>query len=144
MARTDKFREQHAELLRIGKDLAATLDETKLAADASAARSQMSSFLGKLLLHLATEDQSLYPELAKSTDPAVATVVQRFQREMGGLSKTVQAWADRWPSPSSIKPNPREFIKETRGILTALSERIHREHKELYPLLDKAAAAAKV
>ena len=143
MARTDKFREQHADILKIATDLKGHLDEAKLAEDASAARSRMSTLLGKLLLHLSAEDEFLYPELKKSNEPAVVSVVERFQREMGGLSKAVSVWADRWPTPSSIKANPRAFVGETRVVLTALGDRVQREHKDLYPLLDKAAAGAK-
>ena len=143
MARTDKLREQHAELTRIATELKGHLDEAKLAADATMARSRMSALLGKLLLHLDTEDQFLYPDLKKSGDAVTASVVDRFQREMGGLAKTISAWGDRWSTPSSIKANPRHFVVETNAVLTSLSARIQREHKDLYPLLDKAAAAAK-
>lgn len=137
MARTDKFREQHGEILRLASELRATLVESKLAADGTASRSLLSKLLGKLTLHLAAEDRHLYPELQRSADAAVAALSKRFATEMGGIAAQIADWGKRWPTPNAIKADPRKFMAESNGILDILWNRMQRENRELYPAADR-------
>ena len=135
MARTTKFREQHADLLQLATELV-KIGPEQLSRDAAPARSLLSKFLGRLTLHLAVEDRSLYPDLRMSDDPDVVSMAKRFATEMGGLAEAVLAWGKRWPTPATIQAQPQRFITETAQIVDALKGRIHREHQELYPALD--------
>ena len=56
--------------------------------------------------------------------------------EMGGLSKEVRNYADRWPSAVQIQRDLPRFSEETSRVLQALHERVGRENDELYPLID--------
>jgi iron-sulfur cluster repair protein YtfE (RIC family) len=138
MARTDRFREQHAQLLKMAGELDALLNPRDLAGDGGMrARSCLNGLMGKLLLHLAAEDKVLYPELTASKDAQIATMAARFSREMQGTAKAVTAYNDRWSTSSAIKSRPAEFITETRQVLQILADRIKRENQELYAAADR-------
>ena len=138
MSRTARYREQHADIARIVTDLEAELDVGKLAADASKARSLLSSLAGKIKLHLAAEDSHLYPELAKSSNEKLRTVATRFSKEMGPIANAFIGYVEKWPTPTAIKSNPAGFVTDTKSVMSVLKERIKKETQELYPLADSA------
>lgn len=137
MAKSDRFRKQHDELLGLANSLAAELDSTKLAKDATAARSALSKLAGKLTLHLSAEDQHLYPDLMASDDSETRATAKKFVDEMGGIASAFLAYNEKWRTTSSIQSGPAEFIEETKGIYGALAKRIEMENTKLYPLMDK-------
>jgi hypothetical protein len=138
MAKTDKYRHDHNEMLQLLGNLTGLLNERALAADASEARSCVSKLLGKLALHLASEDKFLYPELTKSADPALVAMARTFAAEMSKTAPLVLAYGNKWPTPSSIKVNPKAFIDDTRDLAKVLTSRIQRENTLLYAAADKA------
>ena len=136
MARTDKFRKEHGELLTLANELQALLNVEALSRDGSAARSCLGKLLGKLMLHLAAEDKVLYPELVGSKDPVLAGLAKQFSIEMKSTDAQVAEYSERWPTPSSIKASPAEFIKETKQVVSIITNRIKREDQELYAAAD--------
>lgn len=137
MARTDKFRQQHNEMLGIAKELQSLLDPIALSHDATAARICLSNLMGRLTLHLVTEDKVLYPELEASKDAEVAAMARRYSSEMKTTTAAVLAYNVRWATPSAIKADAAGFVRETTQILSALANRIKRENNELYPTADR-------
>jgi hemerythrin-like domain-containing protein len=137
MAATDAYRKQHSELLALAAKLADALDPAKLGRDATPARLILSNLSGKLKVHLAMEDNSLYPRMLQDSDPAVSAMARRFADEMGGIAKAFGGYVERWPSANAIQLAPQQFIDETRKIFAALASRIERENNQLYPLLDQ-------
>jgi hypothetical protein len=91
-------------------------------------------------VHLAAEDNVLYPQLRKSADPKVRALAQRFVDEMQPISGAFKAYAVRWGSASTIQADAESFIRETKEILAALNARIRREHAELYSVADALAS----
>ncbi len=138
MARTDKFRQEHCQMVRLIAELQLTLNESRIALDASEARACVSRLLGKLTLHLESEDKTLYPELEKSSDPNVVSLATRFAREMREVAPNVAAYGKRWPTSASIMANPRAFIFETKSLTSTLAARLQREDRELYAAADRA------
>lgn len=139
MAKSDRFRQQHEELLVMANVLAGELDSDKLASDASTARSALSRLAGKLVLHLGAEDKYLYPDLMASGDEEVQKTAQEFVDEMGGIADAFTAYKDKWTTASAIQSNINGFIDETRAIYAALAKRIEKENKILYPMMDRTA-----
>jgi hemerythrin-like domain-containing protein len=137
MARTDRFREQHNDMLKLIEELVPLLNENNLAKDATAARKGLNILMGKLKLHLSAEDNVFYPELVKSKDTELASLAVRFASEMKTTSKAVLDYNEKWSTPTSIKTNPSDFIKETKQIVAALRDRIKRENQQLYAAVDK-------
>ena len=131
MSFTDKFRQQHDEILGIVGDLNAKL---KAQADAQDLRGVLSTLAGKLNFHLAMEDKALYPRLMKM-DAKASKMASKFMDEMGGLGEVFAAYNNRW-QVSAIRKDPEGFATETRKVFTALGKRIARENAELYPLAD--------
>jgi hemerythrin-like domain-containing protein len=139
MAKSDRFRQQHEELLGLANDLAGELDRNKLTSDASVARSALSKLAGKLVLHLGAEDKYLYPDLMASNDTDTRNTAQKFVDEMGGIAEAFIAYKDKWTTAAAIQSNVDGFIDETKAIYGALAERIDKENNVLYPMMDKLA-----
>jgi len=140
MAKSDRFTQQHDELLVLANELAATLDAAQLAENATRARSILNKLAGKLLLHLGAEDQFLYPHLLASGDAETKQIAQQFVDEMGGISQAFVAYNNKWKASANIQADATSFISETKVIYAALAERIEKENTVLYPLMDRNAA----
>lgn len=134
MSFTEKFRQQHEEILGMVGELNQKL---KAQADAQDVRTVLSSLAGKLNYHLALEDKALYPRIMKK-DAAASAMATRFMEEMGGLGAVFVAYNNKW-QVSAIRSDPAGFAAETRKVFLALGKRIARENAELYPLADGAA-----
>lgn len=98
-----------------------------------------------LLVHLAREDNHVYPVLVKSADSRVARLASAFQAEMGGLAQDYLAYNARWEAAAIASDWPG-FCTATRHIMNALRRRIRREERDLYPMIgrgsDRLAAAS--
>jgi len=136
--RTQNYRDQHDQLLRIATELAAITQAGKAGTQSDVARRHLSELAGKLNLHLAMEDKSLYPALLSHPDEKVRATAKKFVDEMGGIAAAFTGYLAHWPTPGSIAKAPQDFAKETAGIIKALGDRIQKENTVLYPLADKA------
>jgi hypothetical protein len=132
MGYTDRFRAQHEDILRAAGEIQNLLNGHQ--PDPSALRKLLSILAGKVSVHLAMEDQALYPRLAE-LDGAVARRATKFKDEMGGLGRVFTEYNTRW-QVSAIRADLAGFAHETRKIFGALAKRIERENAELYPLAD--------
>ncbi|MDN5326448.1 MAG: hypothetical protein PWP41_1144 [Moorella sp. (in: firmicutes)] len=124
---------QHKEIL----DLFARIEG--MAAENIAGRSfeilmKLGELSGKVKIHLAQEDQVLYPALLKHKEQQVRETAQRFMQEMGGLSEAFNQFKRRYATTAAIKENPRQFLADIKTITVALTRRIRAEEEELYPL----------
>jgi len=138
MAKTDGFRAQHDDIVGAVKKIGLMLDPAALARDASEVRKALSQLSGKLKVHLAMEDKSLYPSLMSNPDDKVKMLATRYASEMGSLSATFGSYSAKWTTSTSIQQNAAAFIDETRKLFDVLAKRIQRENTELYVLADRA------
>lgn len=136
MSFTDKFRQQHEEILALAGEIQKKL---KTKADAQELRTTLSNLAGKLNFHLAMEDKALYPRVMK-IDAGAHAVAARFVTEMGGLAEQFIAFNNKW-QVSAIRSDPDGFANAAHKIFSALGKRVARENAELYPLADKADKA---
>ena len=137
MARTDKFRHEHNELLALAHELQQQLDPHTLATNASIARASLGKLIGKLVLHLTIEDELLYPELAACGDPTLAGLALAFADDIKTTTGQVIAYNARWATVAAIKAEPQAFIDQTNGVIAILADRIKRENQELYAAADR-------
>jgi len=128
-------REQHEHLLTAVRELASLLEAEALRRSGKEARAALARLSGRLHVHLAMEDESLYPALLEHVKPAVRETARRFQVEMGGLRRELDGHLTRWPAALALEGRPEQFVAETRTVLAALEARIGREDRELFPLL---------
>ncbi|RJF91907.1 hemerythrin domain-containing protein [Noviherbaspirillum saxi] len=132
----EKFKKDHNEILALVAELR-TITQAGIAKNADAIAQQIRTMSSVIKLHLAAEDRVLYPALAKSQNPAVAKVGERFQQEMGGIAAAYMEFAGKWTIGSKVSSNPEGFKEEANNLFKALHERIQKENQELYPLADQ-------
>ncbi|MBI5902394.1 MAG: hemerythrin domain-containing protein [Deltaproteobacteria bacterium] len=137
MISTTSFREQHKEMLAIAGEISKGLNVEALKKDASNVRTLLSRLAGKLSVHLAMEDNALYPALASHADASVRLTANNFIREMGGIKKALDAYTRKWATATLIQNGAADFVKETRELFTALARRIEKEDNELYAVIDR-------
>ncbi len=137
MPDVSRYRSQHADLVPgIGR-IQQFASPAALATNAPEAVRLLMELTGQLNLHLAMEDESLYPKLAKAGDARTAETARRFQIEMGGLRRAFEGFLVDWSSPEKLQAEPAKFLAAWGGIVKALAARVEREEKELYPLAEK-------
>ncbi len=90
---------------------------------------------GKLKIHLLSEDNHLYPYLLNSSDSALNMFGKKYYEEMSEVSKGYDEYKAKYNTSSKIKQNIGDFNEDTERIFSALSNRVEREERELYPLL---------
>jgi hemerythrin-like domain-containing protein len=133
MGFTEKFRLQHNEILGVAGEIT---EELRGKGDAAVMRKLLSNLAGKLNFHLALEDNALYPRLMERKDSKANVMAKKFLHEMGGLGQAFTAYNNKW-QVSAIRSDPSGFANETRAVFSALTQRIAKENRELYPLADQ-------
>jgi iron-sulfur cluster repair protein YtfE (RIC family) len=135
-----RLREEHAQLVRIVQRLGDAIAQPSppQQVELFELRRELAS---TLIAHLKAEDWVLYPRLLESPDEAIAGTAQAFIDEMGGLAAAFTAYSEKW-NAVAIGADWAGYCAESRGIIEALSNRIVRENRELYPLIDRLDRAA--
>ena len=139
MRKTETYRTHHSELRGIVARIEAMLDPVGIATAPDAVANVVRELFGKFSVHLAIEDNSLYPRAKAHADARLREVAQRFETEMGGLSQRFDSYRKAWPGPLAIARDPAGFVADTRAVLDALKARVTREESQLYDLIDQAA-----
>lgn len=130
---TELFRKQHGEILR---HLDA-LDKLAGAAPEQEVCLELSRLGGVVKLHLALEDKNLYPRMLEHGDPAIRATAEEYQRTMSDLAPVYVAFHEKWIKPGAVDANRFEFAKEFRAVREALRQRIDKENRGLYDVIDK-------
>ena len=140
MSSLAQLRQEHAELLAIVQQLAGLIsgDTPPPSVELFQVRRKLS---GVLIAHLKAEDWVLYPPLLECNDPEIAATARHFVDEMGGLAQAYSVFNDRWDA-LSIESDWDGYRKAASVIIEALTNRIIRENRDLYPLLDRVQRAA--
>ncbi|MCR6630865.1 MAG: hemerythrin domain-containing protein [Magnetospirillum sp.] len=138
MRKTETYRQHHEELRAIAARIEALLDPATITANTHPVADAVRELFGKFSVHLAIEDNSLYPRAKALDNQNVRAVASRFETEMGGLSQRFDAYRKSWPGPLAIGRDPARFVEETRAVLDALRTRVAREETQLYDLIDAA------
>lgn len=135
-----QLRQEHAELVTIVGELNALIgrDTPPPSVELFNVRRKLSSVL---IAHLKAEDWVLYPPLLSCDDSVIAATAKQFVDEMGGLAQAYSVFNERWDA-LSIESNWAGYQREANGIIEALTNRIIRENRDLYPLLEKVQRAA--
>lgn len=140
MWRIAQLQSQHEACLAIVQDIVA---RSRYIADRAAAVEitlMMARLTGILRIHLALEDEILYPALRKSSDPRTAEIGERYWREMGGLADIFLDFVERWKRADTLLAEQAKFRSESATVFKALADRIEKEHREIYPLANHLGA----
>mgnify|MGYP003591187255 CR=1 FL=1 len=133
----DQLNEHHKKLWDFLQKLQSYQSDAEVLAHGKEISATISQLSGILSVHLAAEDKYLYPALQKDPAAHIQQLAAKFSREMGTLADVYKAYRDRFMLTSQIEADPALFLKETARVLQALSNRLQKEDKELYPLLKK-------
>ncbi len=104
--------------------------------DAIVIATELARLLGVLRVHLAEEDEFLYPALIATNDGIAAELAERYRVEMGSLAWDVEDFMRHWSSSAVIAQSFEAFQSDLDRILGALAARIKRENVSLYPVAD--------
>ncbi len=133
----EDYRTQHRELQSLMRQISELLNPEILEQDAKEVAGLLEIFAKKLVLHLAMEDQALYPTLFAFPDKKIQKLARQFMDEMGHIAQNFKSFINKWQHVADIESKPSIFIAETKQLFSVLEKRIEREDKELYPLINE-------
>lgn len=90
---------------------------------------------GKLNMHLAVEDQYLYPKLRKSEENRVREMTEMYIKEMSSLQEEFNTYKLKFNTRTKLKEAEKEFAQATKLMTHKIISRIEKEEKELYQVL---------
>ncbi|MDY0749060.1 hemerythrin domain-containing protein [Paucibacter sp. R3-3] len=132
----DKYKTDHVEIMRLVTDLKQmVLGDVKTQPGAIAQK--IVAISSTIKLHLAIEDQVLYPALKRSSSVQVAQTATRFQQEMGPIAADFATFARRWNTEQRVSADVITMRMEAVAILDRIHRRMQQENRELYPLAER-------
>lgn len=131
----DKFKQQHIEIIEC------------IAALRQAAKdgiSENSVQIAKLIicmssvikLHLAVEDQILYPALRSGNNAVLARMGRKFEDEMHSIASAYLEFARRWNNAPKLVHDPEGFRSDANKVLKILHDRMQKENTVFYPAIE--------
>ena len=134
---TEKYRAQHDELVSIVTGLSSNLTPAFVTANAGSVKESLNKLAGKISIHLALEDNALYPRLLSHANQGLREQAEKFQEEMGGIRDAFDSYLKTWSLSTVIEKDADKFISETNDLISVLADRITRENEGLYTLVDQ-------
>lgn len=129
------FLKQHHEIMEIAQAIIEALHQPSITIDeAGDIRSKLVALSGKVITHLAAEDNAIYPRLLASKDPELARTAKEFATEMGGIAEAFEGYIGAWFSGKVIADRYPDFRSQSLAVFDKLAERISREENHLYKL----------
>ncbi|MFO0595828.1 MAG: hemerythrin domain-containing protein [Myxococcaceae bacterium] len=127
--------EQHRELEGLMQKVTVALHSNELAA----VRATLHEFGHALLMHLALEDEQLYPQLLKqhSMRSSNGRLVRTFAENMMRVSTALKTFLKR---PQETEEDVAALRREWPEVENLLASRIQSEERLLYPTVDLAAS----
>lgn len=131
----DKFKLQHVDILQRIAQLR-RLSQAGVAANAQAIAQGIIDVSSVIKLHLAVEDQALYPALQRSGDAELARMGQQYQQEMAPLAQAFDGFARRWNTAQRLQQDEAGFRADANNVLRRVHQRMQRENREFYPRIE--------
>ncbi|KOA19304.1 hypothetical protein CLHOM_24100 [Clostridium homopropionicum DSM 5847] len=129
------LKRQHNEVMNLANYILNNITSSTVEQNLDQIVKNINTITGKLKIHLLNEDKYLYPFLSSSPDTTLNAFGVKYSEEMKEVSKAYEDYKSKYNTVNKVKQNIVEFNKDTEKIFEALSSRIDREEKELYPLL---------
>ena len=136
----NKLHEEHRSLAALAARLSAIIGGDAPPPSGELYRLRM-KLASELIHHLKNEDWVLYPALLASNDERAALTARTFSAGMGGLANEFWSYTGRWGA-KAIDIDWKGYQRETAEILRALTLRMVREERDLYPLLESTRQLA--
>ncbi|AFU43914.1 hemerythrin HHE cation-binding domain-containing protein [Acidovorax sp. KKS102] len=136
----DKFKHQHTDILRSIATLRA-LAHAGVEANATTIAQGIVAMSGTIKLHLAVEDQVLYPALQRGGNADLARMGRQYQSEMASIASAYDAFARRWNTAEQVRRDAEGFRSEANVVLRRVFERMQREDHDFYPRIEEEETA---
>ena len=133
----DKFKHQHADIMSNISALR-RLAQAGVAQNAADIARLIVSMSSTIKLHLAVEDQALYPALQRGDNPELARLGQPYQTDMGPIAQAYEAFARRGNRADSVLYDEQAFRDDANRVLRMVHERMQRENRDFYPRIEAA------
>lgn len=131
----DKFKHQHGDIKRRIGELR-DLTRAGAAQNAEAIALGIVAMSALIKLHLAVEDQVLYPALQADHQSDLARLARHYQSDMVPIAAAYNAFARRWSTSQSVRADEQGFRDDANLVLRKLHERMLREDREFYPQIE--------
>ncbi len=95
----------------------------------------MARFKEKVWMHLVFEDNTLYAELARHNDAAVADAARRFHDSARATKKGFSRYVRHWCTPARDDAQHAALAEESREIFRLVMERVKYENEQIFPLI---------
>ncbi|MEG6616798.1 hemerythrin domain-containing protein [Peptococcaceae bacterium 1198_IL3148] len=132
----DSLKRQHKEIIEVVQKIERMLQPQTVEQKSFDIAIQIGMLAGKLLIHLKSEDQYLYPALTQHSNKNIQLISKRFMSEMGTIAEVFTKYKTTYMVASNIKAKPEQFIADSNKIFETIKKRILAEDKDLYPLLN--------
>ena len=137
----DKFKHQHEDILDAISSLR-SLVKNGIPSHATEIAQCIVAISGIIKLHLAVEDRILYPTLEDSDDRVLKQMGRQYRDEMQTISKAYIAFAVKWNTPSPLMEQPEQFRTEANAIFKLIYDRIKKEDRDFYPVIEESQTVA--
>ena len=132
----DKMKNQHVEILEKISFLR-TLSHAGVSSNAQEIVTAIVSMSAIIKTHLFAEDQFLYPHIELDGNSTLRQVSSKFQREMTDIVSEYEVFSRRWNIASKLKGNDEAFRRDANNVLRKVYERMQKENKDFYPLVER-------
>jgi len=130
------LKRQHGEVLTIINNIKNLMDNGNLDKNVNNISFNINILAGKLKMHLISEDKFLYPQLMNNDKEDIRDTAYNFYNEMGSVADILTSFVKKYNVPGKILQSKEDFITESRKVLNLIQNRINKEDKKLYPLLE--------
>ncbi|MDD2881108.1 MAG: hemerythrin domain-containing protein [Rhodoferax sp.] len=131
----DKFKRQHLDILGCIAALRQA-SQAGVSENAEEIARLIIAMSGVIKLHLAVEDQVLYPALRNSNNAVLARMGTKFQDDMGAIASAYMGFAARWNQADNVAREPEGFRKDANSVLKTVYARMHKEDTVFYPAIE--------
>jgi hypothetical protein len=132
----DKYRREHADIIGHVQQLKALCTQG-IAEEAVSIAREVIAMSSVIKLHLSVEDRYLYPAMQQAS-PALAAKARHYQEEMQDISAQYAQFSRQWNDAQRIAEQPELFRADANRVLKLLFDRIGRENRDFYPMVEAA------
>lgn len=127
---------QHDEILELADNIMKIIDGGKIEENISEVVKDINTMSGKLRIHLSSEDNYLYPKLLDSEDVKLRDFGKKYYEEMKSVTEKYEEYKYKFNTSFKIKEDIENFKLDTKNVFKVLKDRINKENRELYPLIN--------
>ncbi|MDM2841204.1 hemerythrin domain-containing protein [Citrobacter sp. Cpo086] len=132
----DKMKSQHVEIIEKISFLR-KLSQAGVSSNAQEIATAIVSMSAIIKTHLSAEDQFLYPHIEQDGNSKLRQVSSKFQREMTDIVSDYDVFSRRWNIASKLIGNDEAFRRDANTVLRKVFERMQKENKDFYPLVER-------